>query len=311
MVTATRHEKRKDKQVLLEIIAGKSLHHMPDECPMLMRELYAKETLDIDEWVNWSTSPWAFEPKRAPTDTALIWSIRTNFTWPQKCMKLLLELGASPTQRTRLGRSPMEVLAAARVGGTQSAETSAACAKMLIDAGGLENFTLHVSGQTALHLAAQKRRPTVLCKLMLAHEGVDVLQATPGGDTALHFASAKGWVEVCTLLLDKGADANATNAHQVTVLHEAVRSGSMEVCALLLDRGADVLAKSIHTGVTPEHLALTLGHIHIVAMIRAFILQRHRRLAFAMGHHERLGVDSLVRPLDVEVIRMVLEAEAI
>ena len=43
-------------------------------------------------------------------------------------------------------------------------------------------------------------------------------------------------------------------------------------------------------------------------MFRAFIKQRHRRLAFAMGHHERLGEHSRVRPLDVEVIRMVLEA---
>ena len=43
-----------------------------------------------------------------------------------------------------------------------------------------------------------------------------------------------------SLLVDKGADINASDNHSITPLYYAVSSEEVAVVALLLDRGADV-----------------------------------------------------------------------
>jgi len=45
----------------------------------------------------------------------------------------------------------------------------------------------------------------------------------------------------------------------------------------------------------------------MVALLRAVATERARCIAFAMGLRERLGAASLVRALDPEVVRMVLD----
>jgi hypothetical protein len=49
------------------------------------------------------------------------------------------------------------------------------------------------------------------------------------------------------------------------------------------------------------------GHPEVVAILQEAAVTRAKCVAFAMGHHERLGVGSLVAPLDAEVVRMVLQ----
>ncbi|OWZ13574.1 hypothetical protein PHMEG_00013080 [Phytophthora megakarya] len=62
------------------------------------------------------------------------------------------------------------------------------------------------------------------------------------GKTALHEAARNGMVDVVSLLLDRGADMNASDNYCWTVLHVAAKSGSVDVVSLLLDRGADMNA---------------------------------------------------------------------
>jgi len=45
----------------------------------------------------------------------------------------------------------------------------------------------------------------------------------------------------------------------------------------------------------------------VAALLRAVATERARCIAFAMGLRERLGAGSLVRALDPEVVRMVLD----
>ena len=78
------------------------------------------------------------------------------------------------------------------------------------------------------------------------------------------------------------------------------------VVELLLDAGADEQLET-NIGRTAEDEATAEGHHQIAAMLKAEGVRRARYVAFAMGHHARLGDKSLVLELDAEVVRMVLK----
>jgi|TARA_B100000513_G_scaffold118990_1_gene52313 ankyrin repeat protein len=58
-------------------------------------------------------------------------------------------------------------------------------------------------------------------------------------DTPLHSAAIGGYAQMVALLLEFGADANATNVWGYTPIHYACGKGSIAVARLLLDHGAD------------------------------------------------------------------------
>ena len=129
--------------------------------------------------------------------------------------------------------------------------------------------------------------------------------------TPLHVASAMGNDEVVLLLLEHGAEVSARNNKGGTPLHYAARHGHSETLRFLLHTGADLQSRN-NNGWTPEDLARVYSHPQVVAMLQAEALRREEVLrtqcvAFAMGHHERLGVGSRVQWLDAGVLRMVLE----
>ena len=58
-----------------------------------------------------------------------------------------------------------------------------------------------------------------------------------------HIACYGGDYDIIKLILDKGADVNASNKHENTALHIAIAySSNIKVIMALLDRGADVNA---------------------------------------------------------------------
>ncbi|KAJ5480659.1 hypothetical protein N7539_006553 [Penicillium diatomitis] len=132
------------------------------------------------------------------------------------------------------------------------------------------------TGNTALHLAVEMRRPRILSFLiekganmnMLNREGVTPLQLacqidnceaislllerhahletrSSSGDTALHFAAQKGHWIAFELLLSGGADINAWNSEGNSLLHDLAHRGaatSLSMASHLLEGGANIEA---------------------------------------------------------------------
>ena len=57
--------------------------------------------------------------------------------------------------------------------------------------------------------------------------------------TPLHRAARNGFENICSLLIENGADVNAINRFGQTALHNAAYYGHEYICRLLLKHGAD------------------------------------------------------------------------
>jgi hypothetical protein len=115
---------------------------------------------------------------------------------------------------------------------------------------------------------------------------------------------------VC-LLLDHSADVCSRSNAGWTPLHLAAAAGRETIVRVLLHKGAD-LRFTTYAGRTAVSCVLLYAHNGVVAILRKEADRRETKYrvtceAFAMGHLERLGVDSRVRFLEVEVVRMILE----
>ncbi|KAJ1478515.1 ankyrin repeat-containing domain protein [Baffinella frigidus] len=141
---------------------------------------------------------------------------------------------------------------------------------------------------------------------LLLERGADASATDTDGKTRLHWACLQDRVLFSRLLLDHGADPSAKDNQGVSPLHWAACEGRGDVVRLLLDRGADVSAKTTE-GSTPEQFASARNQHQIAAMLRAEVLRRAQCEAFAMGQHSRLGAGSWVQDLEAGVVRMVLE----
>ena len=116
---------------------------------------------------------------------------------------------------------------------------------------------------------------------------------------------------VLQLLLDHGADVHATDAVGSTPLHEAADKGNAALARMLILYGGNILARN-NFGETVADVATarnvgTGTHDAVLEVIQTETLRLARKVAFAMGLHERLGEASIVNTLDKELLRMVLE----
>nr|KAF6498097.1 tetratricopeptide repeat, ankyrin repeat and coiled-coil containing 1 [Rousettus aegyptiacus] len=123
--------------------------------------------------------------------------------------------------------------------------------------------------QQALTAAASMGHSSVVqCLLGLEKEheidvnGTDTLW----GETALTAAAGRGKLEVCELLLERGAAVSRTNRRGVPPLFCAARQGHWQIVRLLLDRGCDVNL-SDKQGRTPLMVAACEGHLSTVEFL--------------------------------------------
>jgi ankyrin repeat protein len=147
------------------------------------------------------------------------------------------------------------------------------------------------TGNTALHLAVEWRRPRIILFLLEKGAAIDIANndgLTPlqlaatidnceaitlllqqcaqvearslAGPTALQYAAWKGnWVAF-DLLLIGGADINTWNKQGETLLHEQARYGStVSIASKLLDQGANIEARTSQ-GYTPIQCAAMMGN---------------------------------------------------
>lgn len=179
-------------------------------------------------------------------------------------LRRLLDAGADPATTDATGDTLL--MAAVRAGSRDSVE-------LLLDRRAPVNASEPQFGHDAM-MSAARRNDTAIMRLLLAHggtvdartrvgekpivrppgtgggsHGVGIVrsgvppqgeqQPTSGGMTALLFAARDGLLDAARLLVEAGADVNATDPNGITPLVMAISNGQLPVARFLIDHGAD------------------------------------------------------------------------
>jgi ankyrin repeat protein len=104
----------------------------------------------------------------------------------------------------------------------------------------------YIAAQTDSTLAEENFRKGIEFKVantkQLLDKGADANATDEEGFTPLHFAASRDSVEVVRLLLDAGAEVNAQSGSGETPMYNAIRNttpGALDIIRLLRERGAD------------------------------------------------------------------------
>lgn len=123
-------------------------------------------------------------------------------------------------------------------------------------------------GMTALHWAALT--DNIELGTVLLHAGANIRAKTRlGGYTPLLMASKNGNVRSIEMLLDGGADPNASTVNGSTPLMLAAASGRADAVTRLLDRGADINAREAAKGQTALMFAAASGRTDAIRVLVA------------------------------------------
>ncbi|NXU88279.1 ANKK1 protein, partial [Xiphorhynchus elegans] len=121
-----------------------------------------------------------------------------------------------------------------------------------------------VCGYTPLIMAVQKRLPDI-CSILIDH-GADPNMPDEDGWTPLHFAAQNGDDRTVRLLLDHQARVNAQEHDGWTPLHLAAQNNFENVARVLLSRQADSNTQEVD-GKTALHVAACFGHVSLVKLL--------------------------------------------
>ncbi|NXM31841.1 ANKK1 protein, partial [Oxyruncus cristatus] len=121
-----------------------------------------------------------------------------------------------------------------------------------------------VCGYTPLIMAVQKRLPEI-CSVLIEH-GADPNVPDEDGWTPLHFAAQSGDDRIVRLLLDHQAQVNAQEHDGWTPLHLAAQNNFENVARVLLSRQADSNTQEAD-GKTALHVAACFGHVGLVKLL--------------------------------------------
>jgi ankyrin repeat protein len=120
-----------------------------------------------------------------------------------------------------------------------------------------------------------------------------VLVAARGtnGNDLLGMAGAAGDERIVALLLERGADPNAANAHGWTPLHQAAYSDRASLASALLDAGASPSTSARGDGGTPLVVALFWGNVTTADLLaeRGGVQPRNLRAAAGLGDTELIA----------------------
>lgn len=122
-------------------------------------------------------------------------------------------------------------------------------------------------GFTPLHFAGFFSRPVVAERLVRMGADPAAEARNPMRVTPLHSAVSSRSLEVCRLLLERGAPPDAGQQHGWTALMSAGMHGDDELAGLLLAHGA-TLAPKDDEGRTAADMAAEKGHAALAARLR-------------------------------------------
>ncbi|XP_065606902.1 protein TANC1 isoform X2 [Cyrtonyx montezumae] len=123
--------------------------------------------------------------------------------------------------------------------------------------------------QQALTAASSMGHCQVVCNILTVEKEHEIdINVTDAlwGETALTAAAGRGKLEVCELLLERGAVVTRANRRGVPPLFCAVRQGHWQIAKLLLKHGSDVNV-SDKQGRTPLMVASCEGHLSTVEFL--------------------------------------------
>ncbi len=187
--------------------------------------------------------------------TALHIAAKSNYI---ALVKLFLENGADDNAKGKYGITPLHL--AVRAGYFD-------VARLLLEHGADGNAQ-ESNGVTPLH-SAVKMGDINQIKLLIEHH-VDINAKEENGITPLHITAREGiHIDVAYLLLKSGADSNAKENDGATSLHNAVKRNDIGMVELLLENGADVDASigAQEKKVTPLHVAAMGEDITVVKLL--------------------------------------------
>ena len=107
---------------------------------------------------------------------------------------------------------------------------------VLLSSKGMDVDLSNKQGETPLMLASINGELPIVKTLIVKNKA----QIDHIGWTPLHYACAKGHLDVASFLLANGANVNAPSLGGTTPLMMAVQSGNESLVKLLLDKGADL-----------------------------------------------------------------------
>jgi ankyrin repeat protein len=119
--------------------------------------------------------------------------------------------------------------------------------------------TANQQGATALQLAVGTTHDEATVPLLIKSRFDMDVQNTVTGNTALHLAVELKRPRILAFLLEKGASMNILNRDGLTALQLACKTDNCEAVSLLLERGAQLETRSSH-GTTALHLSASMGN---------------------------------------------------
>jgi len=119
-------------------------------------------------------------------------------------------------------------------------------------------------GFTPLQLAAFFGAPRTAADLIAAGADYNAVAENPMRIQSLHAAAANRHSEVAIMLIDAGADVNATQRHGWTPLHTAALHGDAALVTALIAAGASTTASN-DDGRTPKDLADEAGFTDLIS----------------------------------------------
>lgn len=125
------------------------------------------------------------------------------------------------------------------------------------------------NGDTVIMIASYEENLNAVKKLITSDA-----QINQPGWTALHYAAAKGNLDIIALLLEHSAYIDTESPNKTTPLMMAVRSGKSEAITLLLDEGADATIKN-QLGLTALDFALKYEQQEIAEILKEHIKKHH------------------------------------
>ncbi|MGC2161570.1 MAG: ankyrin repeat domain-containing protein [Silvibacterium sp.] len=139
--------------------------------------------------------------------------------------------------------------------------------RVILAGDAMQVWAVSADGWAPLHLAAGFAGPDAV-KLLLEHGAhAHNVSHNPQRNQAIHAATAlSGSEETILLLIEAGADVNATQAGGFTPLHQAAAAGKSGLVKLLLEHGARVDARC-DQGKLPGDYARERGHAAAVVLL--------------------------------------------